>query len=82
MEIITNEVLAERLENFESHNNESFDFIKSELKEIKEKYGERIRSLEDWRLAFVTKFTTYSAIALFAGMFISNLVFDFLKGKF
>ena len=33
----------------------------------------RIRALEDWRLAFVTKLTAYCAIALFAGTIISQI---------
>jgi len=39
---------------------------------------ERVRKLEDWKLIFVAKFTTYSTIALIIGSFVAQLVIKFL----
>lgn len=48
-------------------------------------HGERLRAIEDWKLVFVTKFTAklsmISAIALFVGTIVSQLLISYLKSS-
>jgi len=39
----------------------------------------RLKTLEDWKLVFVTKFTTYATLALVAGSFIGQLALKYLE---
>lgn len=41
-------------------------------------HDERIRTLENWKLVFVTKFTVYSTIALFLGSALSQVLVRYL----
>ena len=38
-----------------------------------ENFERRVRALEDWKIAFVAKFTVYSAIALFLGSIVAQV---------
>ncbi len=49
-----------------------------QMKESLAKIDGRVRVLEDWRLVFVAKYTTYSAVALFLGSIISTIAYQFL----
>lgn len=46
--------------------------LRSEEKE--KKLDERIKALEEWRIGFVAKFSVYSAVALFFGGFLSQIL--------
>lgn len=49
------------------------------LKEYFTEHETRIRKIEDWRLVFVAKYTTYSAVALFLGSIISTIAYQIIR---
>jgi hypothetical protein len=59
---------------------EAMSGLRNDFKEYKEEMMTyrnsielRIRTLEDWKLSFVTKLTAYCAVALFLGSIISQV---------
>lgn len=53
--------------------------LKEDFNSYKDKMEIRVRALEDWKLSFVTKFTAYSAVALFFGSVIAQVGINFLN---
>ena len=76
------DVLIERIDNLK-------EFFKEEFKQSEKdreglslklvKHEERLKILEDWKLVFVTKFSIYSAIALFLGSLLGTLLIEYLS---
>jgi len=80
---VTNEIILERLDNFIAHNSEEHKAIRESLAEQASENKElkiRVRSLEDWRLVFVAKYSVYSAIALFLGSLLSTVGINLIQG--
>ena len=84
-ETISNEVLNVKLDNLVAVQSSSHKEVREQLYEIKTSVDKmkgdfevRIRSLEDWRLKFVAKFSVYSAIALALGSFAAQILIKFL----
>jgi hypothetical protein len=44
-------------------------------------FGARLKALEEWKLVFVAKYSTYSAIALFLGSLVAQLALHLLTNK-
>ncbi len=59
-----------------------FRNLKLEMREKHDDFGKRIRLLEDWKLVFVTKFSTYVAISLFLGSIVSQVLITYFKSLF
>lgn len=57
----------------------NFDEFRKEFKEYRDAMEVRVRALEDFRLVFVTKFTVYSALALFFGSVISTVGIHYIN---
>ena len=66
---MNDEVLNVRIDNLV----ESIQKLESKIDKYMTSTEDRIRTLEDWRLAFVTKLTAYCAVALFAGTIVSQV---------
>lgn len=57
------------------------DEIREDQKDWKKRIEDRLRSLEDWRLVFVAKFSVYSALALFLGSAVAQIMIYFITEK-
>lgn len=57
------------------------DEIREDQKDWKKRIEDRLRSLEDWRLVFVAKFSVYSALALFLGSAVAQIMIYFITKK-
>ena len=55
------------------------DGIREELQFTKEEHEKRLRLIEDWKLVFVTKFSTYATIALIIGSFAGTIINKFIS---
>jgi len=55
------------------------DRLDKRICELEKGLDERLKVIENWRLVFVAKFGTYSAIALFLGSIISTIAYDWVK---
>jgi len=75
------EVIMERLNNFIEANKEEHREIKCSLDKMAEDHEKRIKNLEDWKLVFVAKFTTWTAVALFFGSLVGNLLIKYISDK-
>ena len=75
VEIITNEVLGERLNTLIKDNKEQHGALQDSIAD----YGRRLRVLEDWKLVFVAKYSVYSAIALFLGSLMAQIAMQSLS---
>lgn len=52
---------------------EDFRTYKADENSYRDKIESRLRTLEDWKLSFMTKLTIYSAVAIFLGSIISQV---------
>ena len=83
---ITNEVLAERLCNLDSNNKEAHQAIKTQIEAfvvenrlLVDHIEGRVKTLEFWKVGFVAKFSVYTAVALFTGSMIAQLLIKYLS---
>jgi len=83
-DVILSEIrtLKEFFEKGFKDNKEEHENMKKTLKEAFDEHETRIRKIEDWRLVFVTKYSFYSAIALFLGSIVSSLAFQVVSKFF
>jgi len=72
-------LLKEFFENGFQDNKNEHDKMKQKLDESYREHELRIRNIEDWKLVFVAKYTTYSAIALFLGSIISTIAYQIIN---
>lgn len=59
----------------------SFEKYVEKNEEKEKKLDERIKALEDWRIGFVAKFSVYSAVALFFGGFLAQILIYIVTSK-
>lgn len=85
---ITNEVLAERIENLSELLKIGFLDNKEEHEKILTTFSKEItsikkdvRELQDWRITFVAKLGVWSALAVFFGTIVGSLLVN-LIGKY
>lgn len=62
--------------------------LKDDISDLSDKFQhhkkyteERIRALEDWKLVFVAKFSVYSAVAIFGGTLVAQLILGIIFNK-
>lgn len=59
-----------------------FRNLKTAMSAKHEDFEGRIRNLEDWKLVFVTKFSTYVAVSLFLGSIVSQALIAYFRTLF
>lgn len=81
---ITLDILAERLKNTDDNNREAHQAIKTQIevfvvenRALMESHENRIKALEFWKVGFVAKFSAYSAVALFIGSFLAQVILKY-----
>ena len=82
---ITNEVLLVKIENI---NTQIKDWREQHSKDIEEQKGcikdheQRLHLLENWKIAFVAKFSVYASIAMFLGSLLGTLLVKYVDKLF
>lgn len=76
---MTLDILAERLNELKDGNKEAHDAIRKELEKVSVDHEKRITALEHWQIGFVAKFSAYTAIAIFAGTMVAQLIINYIN---
>jgi len=72
------DVILTRLDTLCESNKDEHNVIRLQIEKISVDHEKRIRSLEDWKLQFVAKFSVYASIGVFLGTLAAQLVIKYL----